>query len=786
MNYERFDSVTSDLAGLDPTGTPQGVADMAVITARLAAIKASPAGSSYDFGTLMGKTAAVQQFDNKRLAKLDWNISSTQRFSVRYNKTEGALPDSGKYKYGGSVGTTQNAVSGSGIANATYATNLSSNRFTQARTEEVWAGQLFSQWTPDFKTQFRYAQNDYAQQTPTPIAFPEVHVYNVGGTASSGASITNGALVFGTELNRHGNVISVKTKSFSGSGEYLWDKFTFKGGYDREQSDFYNLFRGSSYGIFDYANPAAFAADTPSAFIRNYYVTGTNPADVSDFAINGVFGEAKWDANPRLNVTFGLRYDLFTTSGSPPPRNELFRNVFGVANDGTVDGSNSVSPRFSFNLALDDARTIQIRGGAGHFLGRIPWVLASNSWGNPGIGRTQITTLNSAATPAPTLSNYLQSSFDPKNPIGQVASATIGRPVINLMRDKLSPPAVWRSNLAVDHKLPFLDSMLSAEAVVTVVDKAIFVRDLNIRQTRTGSDGRQLFAGSVSTAANALHPEFSNVYEVSNVGRGGSAYLSMSLSRPMKNRWSYTATYTRGRSKDTLLLGETVAGSLFNRNPIFNQNTPELSRSSFEVKNRVQFNLAREFEFFKKAKTVISLLYDGRTGNPYSYVYSGDLNGDGVQANDLIYVPTGAGDPVLAGLNPAVAASYLAFIDGSPLQKYKGSIAPRNGFTVPWTNRLDLHIGQTLPLGFRNAEVEVFADFVNFGAWLSKDLFGYTETITGSGDNELLAVSNFGNATYNAAGQLQMTGAAFVAPVVATPNNELSRWRIQFGARVRF
>lgn len=785
INYEKFESVTSDLAGLDPTGTAQGVADMATITARLAAIKATSVGSSYDFGTLLGKTASVQQSDKKQLAKLDWNITSTQRLSVRYNKTEGQLPDSGKYKYGGSVGTTQNPASGSGIANATYATNLSSNRFTQVRSEEVWAGQLFSQWTPDFKTQLRYAQNDYSQATPTPIAFPEVHIYNVGGTASTGASITNGALVFGTELNRQGNFVSVATKSFSGSAEYLWNQFTLKGGFDREQSDFYNLFRGSSYGIFDYASPAAFAADTPSAFIRNYYVTGTNPADPSDFAINGLFGEAKWEVNPRLNVTFGLRYDFFTTNGKPP-RNESFRTIFGLANDGTVDGSNAFSPRLSFNYAVDDARTIQLRGGVGHFVGRIPWVLVSNSWSNPGIGRTQITTINSAATPAPTLLNYLQTSFDPKDPIGQIANVNLGRPVINLIRDKLNAPSVWRGNLAVDQKLAALDSTLSLEGIVTLTDQAIFVRDLNIKPSRVGSDGRQLFAGSVSTAANAVHPEFSNVYEVSNVSKGGSAYLSLSLARPMKNRWSYNVTYTRGSSKDALLLGETVAASLFNRNPVFNQNTPQLSRSSFEVKNRIQIGLAREFEFFKKAKTTISLFYDGRTGNPYSFVYSGDVNGDGVQANDLVYVPTGTNDPVFAGLSATVAQAYMDFVNGSPLNKYKGTIAPRNGFTVPWTNRLDLHIAQTLPLHFRDAEVEVFADFVNFGAWLSKDLFGYTETITGQGDNELLAVSGFGNAAYNAAGQLQMTGTAYVPPVVATPNNELSRWRIQFGARLRF
>ena len=787
LNYERFDSVTSDISGLDPTGSAQGVADMATITARLAAIKtAAPGGSGYDFGTLLGKTASVSQFDKKKLAKLDWNITSTQRFSIRYNKTEGALPDTAKFKTGGSSGTTLNAISGSGIASASFATDLSSNLFTQVRSEEVWAGQLFSQWTPDFKTELHYAKNDYSQATPTPISFPEIHIFGLGGVNSAGATITNGALSLGTENNRQGNFVAVKTKSFSASGEYLWNQFTLKGGFDREQSDFSNLFRSGSYGIFDYASPAAFAADTPSAFSRNYYVTGTNPYDISNFAINGLFGQGRWDVNSRLNVTFGLRYDFFTADGHPP-LNDTFKTVFGFANNSTIDGTDAISPRVSFNLALDDDRVVQVRGGAGHFVGRIPWVLVSNSWSNPGVGRTgSLATINSPATPAPTLLGYLQNGFDPKNPIGQVASATITGASINLIRHNLAAPSVWRGNLAMDAKLPFFGSVLSLEAISTVTDQGIFIRNINYKPTRLGSDGRQLFAGSVNVAANRLHPEFSDVLELSNVSKGGSTYLSLSLNRPMKNRWSYNFAYTLGNSKDPILLGETVAFSLWQRNPIFNQNEPTLARSAFEIKNRVQFALAREFEFVKKAKTTVSLYYEGRTGNPYSFTYSGDANGDGQNGNDLVYVPSGLSDPALANLTPAVAQAYMNFVNNSPLSKYAGGVAPRNAFTAPWVNRLDLHVAQTIPLYFRTAELEVFADFINFGAWLSKRTFGYTETITGGGDNELLSVANLGNATYDAAGQLRMTGTAYVAPAVATPNNELSRWRVQFGARLKF
>jgi hypothetical protein len=84
------------------------------------------------------------------------------------------------------------------------------------------------------------------------------------------------------------------------------------------------------------------------------------------------------------------------------------------------------------------------------------------------------------------------------------------------------------------------------------------------------------------------------------------------------------------------------------------------------------------------------------------------------------------------------------------------------------------------------AELDASADFVNFGSWFSKKLFGYYEVLPGVGDNELLATRQFGSAAYDAAGQLRMTNTSFVAPASATPNNDLSRWRMQFGARLRF
>jgi hypothetical protein len=194
--------------------------------------------------------------------------------------------------------------------------------------------------------------------------------------------------------------------------------------------------------------------------------------------------------------------------------------------------------------------------------------------------------------------------------------------------------------------------------------------------------------------------------------------------------------------------------------------------------------LAKRLEFRKGWRTTASLYYEGHTGNPYSYVYNGDLNNDGVATNDLIYVPTGDNDPKVdySGMSDTQRTEYLAFLERSGLSKYAGSYAPRNAFVQPWINQLDLRVTQRLPI-YEPLEVELFVDFINFGYWLSRKTFGYTELLT-STSNAVFYRRVMGAATYNAAGQVRPTHTAEPAsPIV---DNIASRWRVQFGATVRF
>jgi hypothetical protein len=187
-------------------------------------------------------------------------------------------------------------------------------------------------------------------------------------------------------------------------------------------------------------------------------------------------------------------------------------------------------------------------------------------------------------------------------------------------------------------------------------------------------------------------------------------------------------------------------------------------------------------------------------------VYSNDINKDGFYGNDLVAVPSGEGDARFdfSGMTASEKAAYLKYVSTSGLARYAGSYAPRNALLTPWQNRLDLRIVQELP-AYRNVKVELFADFLNFGHFLCKGLFNYSELfnpLTGG------QVRPLGAATYTSAGLIKPTFSDYTVPsrptpilsydastgsllfvpslaqLVNTPNE--NRWKVQAGVKLKF
>jgi hypothetical protein len=776
INWEKFERIGApNQAGL-PT---VAAADLAIITQRVSQI------SEVDYGSLGGNANSIAD-EEKRLVKLDWQINQDHRMTARYSTTEGQVPQFGSFtttSFGS--GLNNNSAFANLVGGAS--TSFDSHFYAQTREEKSLSAAVFSTWTPDFSTEVKWSNVKQDQYTPTASIAPEIRIFGVNGVNQGGASVANGVVVLGTERFRHGNEINVETKNYSLNADYHHNNITYSAGLDREENDYRNLFRQFSYGVFDFATPADFLADKPRFFQRNFtdLALKGDYAELSQYTQTGLYAKAKWDYSHRLNVTAGIRYDV-ASSDSKPTFNQQFLTDTGMRNDGTIDGASEVAPRIGFNWSLDEDRKTQIRGTAGYFVGRAPWVFFSNAYGNTGAG-----TFSSLSLPTGGLTGYFANNFDPASPYGTATQTGTSRAEINLNDDGIHMPSLWRFNIGLDRKLElFGKSTFSFDFVHSINDHTFFITNDNLKVAGTAADGRVYFVGNPSTAANARYANYTNIYHLRNVKAGESTYFTLQLDRPVRNKWGFNISYTRGKATEAQASGQTTASGMWQRNAVFNQSTQdhlfvETGRSDFEVRNRVQARFIRQFEFVKDWRSTAALYYEGRTGSPYSFAYSSDLNNDGFAGNDLYAVPTGPTDSRFdfSGLSQTQLDQMFAFIESSGLSKYAGGYAPKNAFYQPWVNRLDLKLTQTVPLHFRTAKLRLELDFTNLGTFISRDLFNYVERAP-SAVNDVFERRILGNAAIvTATGKIRPTSFQTNEFLV---DNTMSRWRVQVAAKLEY
>jgi hypothetical protein len=162
-------------------------------------------------------------------------------------------------------------------------------------------------------------------------------------------------------------------------------------------------------------------------------------------------------------------------------------------------------------------------------------------------------------------------------------------------------------------------------------------------------------------------------------------------------------------------------------------NNPSLVTSNYERAHRItgaiEFSRAligdaTDAPLWKNLKTSFGMFIESRSGQPYSWTFSdanfgttlakmfGEERTFSANNHQLFYVPKGDGSDVI--LNGISQADFDSFLKQTGLDKYKGQIVPRNAFTSPWFNKIDVRVSQDLPnpLGHR---AKVMVDIENVG-----------------------------------------------------------------------
>ena len=761
-------------------------ASLALIDTAIAKAKAL----GYDTGTFAGaNNVGVQK---TYLGKLDWNISDAHRLTFTYRENEGTTPI-----FAGVTSTT--------------GSTLSNNWYDQPRNTKSYTAQLFSQWTPDFRTELSYSTTDYnASPVNRGSPFPAIGIGGLAGTNTSTGLAATGFLNFGTEFSRQLNQLTTKETITKLTGDYSLGHHVISFGGELNSSKIDNRFLQAYYGSYTFNASAAFGTTPARTGIENWLAgLPTAYPDAQPFpgnTIDQVFArwtynayalliQDTWRPTSALTVVGGLRYDLPTVTKAPP-FNQAFLTTFGLRNDETIDGNSTIAPRVGFNYRVSSDRKTEFRGGLGMFQGRNPAVWLANAYQNAGTAGSITVNVNGNNQPA------LQ--FQPDATKQPVPVGTLPIPTINLTAPGFKMPSSWKGNLAVDHQLPFGGLVLTAEITATEVDKGLFIEFLNFQTATTGPttmpDGRIRYAGNITPnyATNAApnnlttFPQtntngrrriatFADVYRISNTDKGESHDFTVALNRPMKNKWAAGIAWTRGHATEVSPMTSSTAGSLYTNRAVFNPNEDIATTSNTETKNKVVASYTRVFEFVKNYRTTLSLVYEGRSGRTYSWVFKGDANGDGITDNDSFYMPTGPSDSKVRWISNTERDAFFDFAGANGLNKYAGTVIPRNSTASPWNQTVDITITQQIPV-FKRVRAEVYLQIMNLGN-LFNDNWGLLEEVPFN--YKRTAAGAIYDPATNQYGYVFNGNTLAGLPIVAD-DTQSSRFQAKLGFRIKF
>ncbi|MGA1204197.1 MAG: TonB-dependent receptor domain-containing protein [Opitutales bacterium] len=743
--YEEFERIEEGgIPGFDPD--PDALADVIAFNQSL----------PFDFGEFGAFGQRVQP-DEKYLIKLDWNINADHRMAVKYQSTTGEDPNVGNFDDSGE-------------------TSLDSHFYRQLREERFYSAQLSSTWSSDLETEISFGYNRYRQPTTFDELMPQIFIDNFpsdDGVAGSYSATGSGELYSGTEQFRHANNLDVDTYNFSAVANYFKGDITWTFGVDYEDTTFSNMFLESSFGNFGFNNIQDYfdgVLNSSSQFnYRNTGVTGKNPVADSDYYVAGAFIQANWEVTPRLNLNLGLRLD-YTKMGSEPPKavdrdGMPFEDLFGMPNNGTIDGNLLIAPRISFNYKPKADDDLQIRGGIGIFQGRAPGVWISNSFTNNGetSNRIRFTDIDGF-----NWLDYIENELDHADPIIYIDKAE-GTPEVNVTEDGLALPWIIRANIGADMRLGDSPWVMTVEGIFTRNYDSLYVADINLAEDGTAPDGRTTYDGrNVDT--------YSSVYVLKNTDAGHGESFALSFEREMTNGWFAKLSYVHGSATEVNPFTSSRAVSNFFNRQVFNVNEPKASTSNFEVKHRFLVTAGVEFELVNDFTTRITAIYEGRAGRPYSLTFDGDINGDGDRDNDLLYIPSGPDDPAVSYGSGFDQAAFWVFIEENGLSFYAGSPAPRNSLNSPWVHRLDIKLEQKIPI-WESVGLTVFVDFLNVLNFIDSDM-GLTDEYSFPFDRRVVdADIDDGQYVYQ----------DFDSENIRTQYGSIrSRWAVQLGARLSF
>ena len=744
------------------------------------------AGAPYnhtDFGSAGYLNSPKPQFNPT--VRLDWSINDANRLVFRYNYGEAEI-----------AMRTQNGRSSSTMV-------YSDNEHDLKDTKQAPVLQLFTNFKDGSSNELFLGANYVKDRRVPNTTFPMMTVFSLNRVGGGAATIIGGADQF-SQVNE----LDVDTYELTDNYTKNFGSHTLTFGTRNEYVKLRNLFLQSSFGVWGFRNLDSLAAGNANSFRKAIILQNGGNAIFKSLQ-SAWYAQDQWSVTPRFSMTMGVRADVsqFLTD---IPYNASIDSAYGRRTDNIPKTTVQWSPRVGFNWDVTGDQWNQVRGGVGLFVGTPPYVWLENSVVNSGNIITFLNCNTSGSTdPSPAWAQDITT-------INTCANGKGAKPIgeSDFMQKDLKFPQPLRFTLAYDRRLS-RNWVGTIEGMYGRTLNQLFMTNLNLKGVR-GVDphGRVLFGDSILTATGADRPSiptailanggtsrFAAAFDMTNQSNDYFYNMTLSVARRYFDNWQMYAAYTYGRSYDVQSFSSSTAVSnwQFGRTLSSDQFAADVGISGFDQPHNVIVTATYTAHWWeKKLATDFTVFYRGSSGSPHDYIYggaggAGDLNDDGRQGNDLVYVPKSALDPteIQFRASGAITAATQAqafedFINSSPcLSKYRGQILRRNSCRVPWQEEMNLTIRQELPEMFGGQRASFSLELYNVMNMINSD-WGKSKQTDGTTNSNVPLLTAVGSSNIDPKIAVPIVQFNTALKTYIKGNSPFDNWRIQGGFRYAF
>ena len=734
--------------------------------------------------------------DYKIMARLDWIINENNKLNLRFSHTHNYYSSNPSNSVNPIVPNPYDRTNYGRTSK--YAQYFESSRYYQEQNFTTFAAELNSRISNKVSNMFRVTMSK--QNEPRSFEggnFPTVDImepYVDANGTSTNAVLTS----FGPDPFTYGNLRDVKTIVATDEVNVVNGIHNFTLGAQFEYNKTKNGYMQGGLGYYVYDSWEDFkAGQEPAAFA----ITHSNRDDLAQVYPSFKYLQASWYAQDEISfseyfkLTAGLRFELPIYPNLDNNENAEFLTLAARGNTltghSTADMPKSlpnVSPRVGFNWDVLKDRSLIIRGGAGLYTGRIPFVWIVSVAGNSNCLQAQYILPRNSSAKYPkfhdNINDILTDIYG-----GTFKAQALAAPTGATIIDKnLKMPTTAKFSLAADVRLPW---------GIKGTIEGIYNKDIEtvaaLRLGYTQSVGGLQLPGEPKArnswkSENIKNSQNSTVapYYLTNKTLDGKSlpkgyYYSVTAQLSKDFNWglSLMAAYTRSGSKSIQEgYGDQVSSLFSGGNYAVNgSNEPELGHSAFVSPNRLIANASWKIQEGNNFATTIGLFYEGYNhcyvGNysytRYSYVL-GKLTGEG-GSNNLMYIPTDAelnNMEFTSEENKAAFKSFLA--SDSYTKKHRGEYSTRGAKVAPWQGRFNLKVAQDISVNIagRKNTLQLGVDILNVGNLINSK-WGLTEQI--SSENIL----NYKNGKYT-----------FTEPTTNKYQSTFCTWQMLFSAKLFF